>query len=914
MLVIVAPVLSSRPLALLAGVWTAAAALVSAGGIAFTGAPAIASGASLGGRIGVIPIDAAHVALAAAAGLIVTAVGWGGTRGRDAAIAVTPLALVFLPWLPIPVPAAFLAWSGALASLAWIGAFAGLAATARPNVYGLYGTVKGPALLAAIASAGIFAAAAWGASASIPGGDEPHYLVITQSLLYDRDLAIENNHQRGDYHVYFAGDLAPHSIRRGRNGEVYSIHAPGVPALVLPAFAAGGYAGVVLFLILFSAAGCGLAWWLAWRATGSAPAAWFGWAVVTGAAPFLLESFTVFPDGPGAVIVLTGFWALMRAQWESDGTVRYPAGRWWPWALHGAALALLPWMHTRFAVLAGTLGGLILIRIARAPNPLAKATAFLAPPAISALAWLFFFTVLYGTPDPSAPYGSDTQNALAYFPNGIGGLLFDQGFGMFATAPALALALAGFTRTRRLGLEWLAVAAPYVLAVATFAMWWAGSSGPARFLVPIVLPLAIPAACAWAAAKSRAARSLLVAALIVSAWMSAVMAGGGGGRLGYHTRNEAGLTAAPWLEWASPVVDLPSAFPAFVPQPVQPDPGGRVSRANAARIGFAATAAWLFCLAGAAALLWVFHRRARAIESTIALTTITLGVAAMLAMTIVWKIHAAERITPTAAQLDVLRRLASGPALALDLSGRRRLSRDEAWAMRMEVPVRRRPGARLNRPLATFPAVPAGSYVLSVQRSAAGDGWIMVGVGNDQFAIVTQPIAAFDAGVRITLPVPVRALLVRADEGARDQLQAIELRPAAMLAGGVSGEVARRAVRYDNATAFFLDDRAFPEPSGFWVGGARETAVVVQPDRPAGVSLMLRNGPRDNAVTLASGNWKDEFAMAAGEERRIDVPIDASSQSSLLRIRSSAGFRPSEADPNSRDNRFLGVFVRTVDR
>ena len=150
-----------------------------------------------------------------------------------------------------------------------------------------------------MASFVIFSLAAFHASPSIPGGDEPHYLVITQSLLYDGDLKIENNHRRGDYRAYFGGDLAPHVIRRGRNGEMYSIHAPGLPAMVLPAFAIGGYHGVVVFLILVASAACALAWWLAWRVTGSMSAAWFGWAAVTFSAPFLLESYTVFPGRTG---------------------------------------------------------------------------------------------------------------------------------------------------------------------------------------------------------------------------------------------------------------------------------------------------------------------------------------------------------------------------------------------------------------------------------------------------------------------------------------------------------------------------------------------------------------------------------------------------------------------------------------
>ena len=50
-------------------------------------------------------------------------------------------------------------------------------------------------------------------------------------------------------------------------------------------------------------------------------------------------------------------WALLRAEAERET----PADGVQPWLLHGAALALLPWLHSRFAVLAGVLGVLILL-------------------------------------------------------------------------------------------------------------------------------------------------------------------------------------------------------------------------------------------------------------------------------------------------------------------------------------------------------------------------------------------------------------------------------------------------------------------------------------------------------------------------------------------------------------------------
>src|SRR3982750_3482121 len=106
----------------------------------------------------------------------------------------------------------------------------------------------------------------------------------------------------------------------------------------------------------------------------------------------------------------------------------------------------------------------------------------------------------------------------------------------------------------------------------------------------------------------------------------------------------------------------------------------------------------------------------------------------------------------------------------------------------------------------------------------------MVGVENDQFPIPTRPIADYDAGVRLDLPVDVRAVVVRADEGARAQLEAVQLRPLSLPTAPLSPDFARRAVRYGSTLAFFVDDRAFAEPSGFWVPAARGVRVALRAD------------------------------------------------------------------------------------
>jgi len=254
-------------------------------------------------------------------------------------------------------------------------------------------------------------------------------------------------------------------------------------------------------------------------------------------------------------------------------------------------------------------------------------------------------------------------------------------------------------------------------------------------------------------------------------------------------------------------------------------------------------------------------------------------------------------------------------AVALDLTGRSRLATD-ALVGRMALRLARVPRTtpvREDRALFTLPVVPAGDYRIRTERSG-GAGWLMAGVGagRDQFALVTEPVGVFDGEVAVRFPVDVRALVVRGDEDAAATVRALDVRAVSLRSGTakVSDGIARRAVRYGTTAAFFMDERAFPEPAGFWVGGARETAVAFQPDAArAALALLVRNGPIDNVVTLSSAAWSDSLRLAAGEERRVEVPVGRDSGAALVSFTSASGFRPGDVNPGSRDTRFLGAWV-----
>ena len=876
---------------LLCACWSALAAWFSLGTIGFQ--------ATHAERIGVLPMSVTAIAVMLTAAVVVAYLLRIGAPRAPLSL----LLLVLIPWVPGRMPAAFLIWSGPLSILVWVAV--GLMmwhGRRRRRHYTLLFLPPMP-VCAGLLALLLFGAAAWRTAPSALSGDEPHYLVITQSLLLDGDIDIGNNHQRRDYHAYYLGPLAPHVQRKSRSGAMYSVHAPGLSALVLPAFAVAGYRGVVLFLLVVAAVGSALAWWLAWLATRRTDAAWFGWATVTLPVTAVFNSFTVYPDGVGGVLALTGLWALLRADDERQSG----ADRLAPWFWHGVALAMLPWLHTRFATIAGGFGAVILLRLSSTRRAPAKAVAFLSVPALSAMLWFGFFIALYGRPDPTAPYGPGEMGSMRWIPGGLAGLLFDQRFGLLPYAPVVAFGFVGLwmmlrrPESRRLAIECLFVAVPYLLTVTHFAMWWGGWSAPARFAAPVLPLLVVPAAVCWARVSRSRERALAIAALVFTAGATAAVVAVERGRLAFNVRD----TPALWLDWLSRSTDLPHALPWWTR-------GGDLAF-------FTDIAIWLAALIGAA--LVVRAARARLPGRTAASLAYgwMLAVAVMLAATAVWAVRGVSGLNVTTGQLELLRAVARTPrGVGLDLS---RVRRVHVSAIPRQVRIElardlsdRRTAIRDDRPLFDVPGIPAGEYRIS---PIADDprGWIMVGIGRDQFAVVTEPLASPPRPIALRFPVTVRDIVVRGDEDARQTVRGLVLEPLAVMPAGRWGaETGRRAVRYGRTIVFFLDDQSFPEASGFWVGGSRSSSVAIQSDdgRPV-LTITMRNGPVANHVAMDVAGTQSDLEFAPGEERRVSVPVDASRGAAHLTLQIASGFRPSEHEPSNRDGRFLGVWVQIED-
>jgi hypothetical protein len=815
----------------------------------------------------------------------------------------TPALLATLPWWPVSGPALALVWTGAMA---WVPiGLAALAAVLRGSSSNGRATLAGSASWSPAAAAGctvvIAAVSAGLLSPRLPGGDEPHYLIITQSLLQDGDLQIENNHAERDFSEYYAGNVRPDFKMRGQNGAIYSVHAPGTSVVVLPAFAFFGYRGAQGTVVLLAALASALIWYAGWLATGDRRAAWVAWLAVTATPTFIIQSVTIFPDSIAVVVVAASVVSLLRL---SGAGRPLTTG-----ALVGtsALLAVLPWLHTRFAVLAGGLGALVtwfvLVEAGREWRERRRRfVAFSFVPLAGALAWFAFFQFLYGTPNPLFPYGEDRGTRLAHVPGGLLGLFVDAQFGLLAYSPVLAAALVGLfvRRTGRPASAGLvarltfAVGLVYLAVSATYWMWWAGvPASPARFAAAVLPTFVVPVAIAWRSA-SAGIRAVWTTLLTVSAAISLVVITAARGRIAWNSRG----IRANWLDWLSGVADLSRAWPSFF---WRLEPADLTSEFHF----FTHVFIWAAIFGGSCAVL-VRWLRSRPMVPAALPASWWLAVALLLAIQAGWWFNGSTGLSAATSQIAVLNASASGRRVLQirpysigpfrDLTGRLRLR-----ATRVD------DVGEAGASWQTLLDVPPGQYDVSVSLRRPREGRLALRIGRSVEPLRRLTLAGVSAQTfPLDLPAGAGALFFEPDEGLSAAGDRIELTPR-KLQPPAEGYAAT-SVRFGDADLYFYGPTIYLESDGFWARGGTTTPFVIAVERGRRVvNLTMTNGAAANDVQLAWSDRSERIALRPLESQTIAVDVSREGVAAV-RLTSTSGYRPSD-DGVSQDRRYLGIRV-----
>ena len=454
-------------------------------------------------------------------------------------------------------------------------------------------------------------------------GDEPHYLLITQSLLADGDIDVYNDYRGERSRILYPGPLENHAFP-GKNGpeHEYSRHLPGISVLALPSYLAGKWFAktlapgpeqaaartrIIIFatrlMICLLAAALGAAFFLlALRIIGRPGPSLLAWAVFSFTSPLIYYSQLIYPEIPAALVAILVFLFVIL---EKEPR---PVALW----LTGAGIAILPWFGIKYIAVSAILFAFSVLSLARVRDR--GRAGFLSLslfPAVSAGAYLYLFWTLYGTFSPTAVYGDALPaDHIAFVTKsgpGLGealrfafGYLFDQRFGIIPHSAVYILLFAGavllWKRSRRIALPLLVLFAVYWIQTA-IARVWGGYCPPGRLLLPVLWVPGVFVAAVFAADKTRLRNAILAGTTGLA--FAAACAGLSDPRLLY-SENIYSVLSGPGTfnrlltSLSNSVVDLRQWVPSFANSEVLKSP---------------ATAVWLLA-AAAAAFIFARNRKA----------------------------------------------------------------------------------------------------------------------------------------------------------------------------------------------------------------------------------------------------------------------------------------------------------------
>ncbi|MCP4156456.1 MAG: hypothetical protein GY757_52570 [bacterium] len=285
-------------------------------------------------------------------------------------------------------------------------------------------------------------------------GDEPHYLMITQSITEDGDFDLKNNINEKTYFNYLPIEIRFHGGQY--DGKYLSFHLPGLSFLLIP------------FYWLFKLTGEAIPPALFFRLAASVINAFFAlalfyimrmkfpgkniaglWLFFLCIFPLVIHSIHLYPELPAATLMMCAYllYALPRSPF---GNGRFGGNK---HLLMGLFLSLIPWFHIKYIPPLAVLTIPIIYDILKPLKPfqinrekIKRLYFFFLFPAISAIILVIYCKALYNTLSPTnifpresywtVPFLLRLKVFFSYF--------LDQRDGLFIYAPLFFLTFAGF--------------------------------------------------------------------------------------------------------------------------------------------------------------------------------------------------------------------------------------------------------------------------------------------------------------------------------------------------------------------------------------------------------------------------------------------------------------------------------------
>jgi hypothetical protein len=346
-------------------------------------------------------------------------------------------------------------------------------------------------------------------------GDEPHYVVIAESVVRDGDLELRNNYALEGRSPRYVGEVAPHVYQMGHRW--YPLHGPGLGVLIAPGLVAGGVLGARLTTCALAALlPFALFLWLD-GLLGRRDAVWLTLAA-TLSVPYVFGAVHLYPDAVAAALSAP---LLLLLGHPSGGRRRTAA-----WAAFWLVTGLLPLLMVKFLA-----PSVLLAMFALAGSPthgrtpadraalVRTAPLFLVGPLILAAYHVAVFGHVLGPRGIGEVSASINQAAMV-----LVGLHLDQAQGMFVQQPLLLAGVPalGVMAVRRPGLAaaWCALYASLIVPNGLQVIPFGGASPSGRFAWPAAWLWMVPLALTFSWHRSHLERLFRPALLAVFAYQT----------------------------------------------------------------------------------------------------------------------------------------------------------------------------------------------------------------------------------------------------------------------------------------------------------------------------------------------------------------------------------------------------------
>ena len=316
-------------------------------------------------------------------------------------------------------------------------------------------------------------------------GDEPHYLMITQSLVKDRDFDLKNNVEQKTYFQFLPVEMPPHL--KQRQDRYLSFHMPGLSLLLVPFYLLfdllGGLVPSPLFFRLTAAvmsafSALALFYFLKLQFPERKIGAYWLFFVIT--FPLLFHAVHLYPEIPAAGLLIGAYLLVFGPR------KRYLAA--------GLCLAMILWLHVKYYPAVLVFGLIVVVRLLR-NRDLKRLFRFCVLPVASLLLLLLYSKTLYGTFSPGGIFPAANYFAIPheFRLRALVGYFFDQRDGLLFYAPLFFLTFFSFRKRIRHQGVLLGVALSYLLAHAftTVRGAHAPAGRPLIFVIWVLIALVL---------------------------------------------------------------------------------------------------------------------------------------------------------------------------------------------------------------------------------------------------------------------------------------------------------------------------------------------------------------------------------------------------------------------------------------